>query len=223
MKTHFITYSDSNFEKQRINLVKYADKYFDYSIGYTREWLEETKFYSENKKLLDEKRGVGFWIWKPFIILDRLNSIPDGDIIFYLDAADVFKGELSEFLKDYFIKNNFDSLLTYGGQNKQKWYTKKDTFFIMGCDTEMYHNHIQLEAGMVCFKNNKNIRNIVSEWLFFCKNENVISDIENIYGNNYEGFVKHQSDQSVLTNLSIKYQLNINNILRMFVACNINQ
>lgn len=223
MNTHFITYSDCNFDTQRINLVNYASECFDNSYGYTREWLVETDFYSKNKSLLDSIRGAGFWIWKPFIILDKLNSIPDGDIVFYLDAADVFKIELPKFLIEYYNNSGVDSLLTFGGQNKQKWYTKKDTFFLMNCDEEKYHNHIQLEAGMICFKNNQNIRNIVSEWLFYCTNENIISDVENIHGDNYDGFIKHQSDQSVLTNLAIKYNLNINNLLRDFVTCNINQ
>ena len=46
MKTHFITYSDKNFETQRINLVNYANNTFDYSYGYNREWLVETDFYN---------------------------------------------------------------------------------------------------------------------------------------------------------------------------------
>lgn len=223
MKTHFITYSDKNFESQRLGIVNHAKNSFDYSYGYTREWLENTEFYNQNKSLLDNPKGAGFWIWKPFIILDKLNSIDEGDILFYIDCADVFLSEFSNFLKSYFKSNEVDCMLTYGGQNKQKWYTKKDTFYLMGCDTEKYHEHIQLEAGIIVVKNTKKIREIVSEWLHYCTITNIISDIDNIHGENYDGFIRHNSDQSVLSNLAIKYNLNINNLSRNFVICNVNQ
>lgn len=223
MNTHFITYSDKNFERQRINIINYANNTFDYTEGFTREQLVTTSFYNENKKLLDNNKGAGFWVWKPYIILEKLNSINENDIVFYLDCADVFANELSGVLKKYFTDNDTDHILTYGGQNKQKWYTKKDAFYLMDCDNKKYHEHLQLEAGILCFKNTEKIRKIVEEWLFYCTNENIISDIENIHGNNYDGFIKHQSDQSVLTNLAIKYNLNINRILRNFVTCNVNQ
>jgi hypothetical protein len=223
MKTHFITYSDKNFETQRINLVNYASNTFDYSYGYTREWLVETDFYKENSELLDNKRGAGFWIWKPYVILDRLNSIDDGDIIFYLDCADVFTIGLSDFLKDYFSNNNTDCLLAHGGSNKQKHYTKRDAFYLMGCDETRYHEHVQLEAGMLCFKNTEKIRKIIYEWLQYCTNPNIISDLPNLHGDNFDGFIVHQSDQSVISNLSLKYNLNTNNLLRNFVTCNVNQ
>jgi hypothetical protein len=223
MKTHFITYSDKNFENQKTSLVNYASKLFDVSQGYSREWLESTDFYLKNKLLLDNPKGVGFWIWKPFIILDKLNSINDGDIVFYLDAADVFTSEFPSFLKNYFTTNDIDCMLTYGGQNKQKWYTKKDTFYLMGCDNEMYHEHLQLEAGILVFKNTPKIREIVKEWLYYCTIDNIISDIPNIHGENYDGFIRHNSDQSVLSNLAIKYNLNMNNLSRRFVTCNVNQ
>jgi hypothetical protein len=223
MKTHFITYSDKNFETQRINLVNYANNTFDYSYGYNREWLVETDFYKENSELLDNKRGAGFWIWKPYIILNRLNSIDENDIIFYLDCADVFTIGLSDFLKDYFHNNNTDCLLSHGGSNKQKHYTKRDAFYLMGCDENRYHEHVQLEAGMLCFKNTNKIRKIIYEWLQYCTNPNIISDLPNLHGDNFEGFIVHQSDQSVISNLSLKYNLNTNNLLRNFVTCNVNQ
>ena len=223
MKTHFVTYSDKNFENQRLVIVNYAKNWFDSSQGYTREWLETTEFYEKNKKILDNSKGAGFWLWKPFVILDKLNSIEDGDIIFYLDCADVFYDGFSEFLKNYFLTNDVDCLLTYGSKNKQKWYTKKDTFYLMDCDTEKYHEHLQLEAGIIVFKNTQKIREIVKEWLYYCTINNIITDTPNIHGENYDGFIKHQSDQSILSNLAIKYNLNMNNLSRNFVICNVNQ
>jgi hypothetical protein len=54
-------------------------------------------------------------------------------------------------------------------------------------------------------------------------NPNIITDIENITGPNLHGFKDHRHDQSVLTNLAIKHNLNINRLLRNFITCNVNK
>lgn len=223
MKTHFVTYSDRNFESQRINLCNYAKKTFDYVHEYTRDWIEETEFYKKNFKLLDLDRGAGLWIWKPYIILETLKKIEYGDIIFYLDCADIFTEGLSNFLKNYYSQTKCDSLLTFGGQNKQKWYTKKDAFVLMNCDEPKYTDHVQLEAGIISLRKTDEIQKVINEWLEFCLVEDIIMDSPNLHGENYEGFIKHQSDQSILTNLAIRYNLNINDVTRNFVTCNVNQ
>jgi hypothetical protein len=221
MKIHFITYSDIKYRKQQIKLDEIASKFFILN-SYNRDWLIKTNFYLENKKILDLERGGGYWLWKPFIILDTLNKMEYNDVLFYLDCGDIFTDGLYDFLNLYFEKSDVDSLLTYGGQNKQRWYTKRDTFSLMNCDDEKYHEHTQLEAGMVCLRKTDKIIDIVKEWLFYCKNENILTDIENTQGPNLSGFIDHRHDQSILTNLSIKYNLNINNLLRQYITCNVN-
>jgi len=52
-----------------------------------RAALEQTEFYSQNKEILDTPRGSGLWCWKPWIILDLMNKLPDGEIIVYADAG----------------------------------------------------------------------------------------------------------------------------------------
>jgi hypothetical protein len=222
MDIYFITYSDEKFKDQQNNLDLHAEKFFNLN-SYNREWLVTTNFYKENKEILDLPRGGGYWLWKPFIILDTLNKMNDNDLLFYLDSGDKFSDGLSQFLNNYFSNNDIDSLLTFGGQNKQKWYTKRDTFILMDCDTKEYHNHLQLEAGIICLKKTDKIVKLVSEWLNYCSNPNIITDIENITGPNLHGFKDHRHDQSVLTNLAIKHNLNINRLLRNFITCNVNK
>lgn len=221
MDIHFITYSDEKYKEQQNNLDLHAEKFFKLN-SYNREWLITTKFYEKNKEILDLPRGGGYWLWKPFIILETLNKMNDNDLLFYLDSGDKFRDGLCQFLNDYFSNNNVDSLLTFGGENKQKWYTKRDTFILMDCDSPEYHNHIQLEAGVVCLKKTDKTIKLVSDWLHYCSNPNIITDIENITKPNLEGFKDHRHDQSILTNLAVKYSLNINNLLRQYITCNVN-
>jgi len=221
MKIHFVTYSDKKYRSQQEKLNERAINFFNLN-SYTQEWLISTDFYSKFKHILDLPRGGGYWLWKPMIILDVLNKIEYGDVLFYRDCGDSFKDGITEFLSDYFGNSNVDSLLTYGGENKQKWYTKRDAFSLMDCDEEKYYEHIQLEAGMICLRKTENNVNIVKLWLDYCTNPNIITDIENITGPNFDDFIDHRHDQSVLTNLAIKFNLNINNLLRQYVTCNVN-
>ena len=221
MKTYFITYSDNKFNKHRQNLNEQAKLTFDNVFTYDRNWLITTDFYLENKEILDQNIGAGFCLWKPYIILESLKMLNDNDILFYLDSADIFTNDLCSFLKNYF-NSDYEFILTYGGYNKQKTYTKRDCFILMGCDNEKYYEHIQLEAGMIGLKKTNHVIKILEEWLEFCKNKHILTNIDNIYGDNIDGFIAHRYDQSVLTNLAIKYNLNINRLLRNYITCNVN-
>ena len=35
----------------------------------------DQKFYETHKEILDMPKGVGYWLWKPYIILDAMNRI----------------------------------------------------------------------------------------------------------------------------------------------------
>ena len=79
----------------------------------------------------------------------------------------------------------------------------------MGCDEKKYHDHVQLEAGVLGLKKTKFTKNLISEWFEYAKNKNILTEIPNIGGQpNLPTFREHRYDQSILTNLSIKYNLN---------------
>lgn len=41
----------------------------------------------KNSKTLKCSTGAGYWLWKPYIILQSLKQLKDGDILFYSDAG----------------------------------------------------------------------------------------------------------------------------------------
>ena len=47
-------------------------------------------FYTRNKFILDQKRGAGYWLWKPYIIKDAFSTVNDGDYVFYVDSGAFF-------------------------------------------------------------------------------------------------------------------------------------
>lgn len=163
-------------------------------MDYDRIWLENTKFYGYHKHLLDQPRGNGYWAWKPYIMLDAINK---SDTVIYLDSSVVPQSkeaimEIVEATKDVgSIETEFIN---------REW-TKRECFRNMNCDEEKYWNANQVWAGVVVAK--RSGREILSEWFCHCSGFFTVSDTPS--EDNFEGFKEHRHDQSILTNILIKY------------------
>ena len=89
----------------KIILISFASKDLKRSIYRLKKQAHETKFYDEvkilteddfdnnfkiyiNKIILDgNKRGYGYFMWKPYILKKLLSEINFGDIINYVDVG----------------------------------------------------------------------------------------------------------------------------------------
>ncbi len=220
MKLHLLTYADGNYtEKQtELNFRALELKCFDYI------WLKEpqdvwsTKFYEENQKILEMERGAGYWLWKPFLIMETLKRMEDGDVLVYMDAGDWITADPAPFLRDKM--QNCGILLTLGSYSNAH-YTKRDCFIGMACDDPEYHNAIQVEAGIIVLKKCEASIALVSRWLEYARVASIITDIPNSLGKpNLPGFIDHRHDQSILTNLKVKHNLIATNEMRQFITCN---
>lgn len=219
MKISIVNYSNKNYLEKRLAL-NGKSKLFDSIFSYSEEWLKSTPFYGENIEILSQKRGAGYWLWKPYILLHSMQFINGGDVLFYMDCGDTFIDSLYFFLRGYFLDDSNNHIFTIGGLQNKCW-TKKDAFSLMSCDSEKYWNAPQLEAGIVGFRKTDFNISLIEEWLYFCRNSNILTDLPNISGNNFDCFVDHRHDQSILTNLQIKYNLSANSLLRKYVTCNV--
>ena len=209
MKLIYVNYSDLNYREHQDKLLNYvvSNSIFDGVMPYTREWLETTDFYKLNQSILDKDRLGGYALWKPYIILDALEKIDDNDVIVYMDCGDIpvftIRNHLLEYMSEhdqYFISQNHVGI--------HKNYTKGDCFHLMGCDEEKYWNAIQLEDGFLAFKKTDFNFTFLREWLKYCCDERIVTDIPNECGlPNFETFVDHRHDQSIITNLQIKHNL----------------
>ena len=84
---------------------------------------------------------------------------------------------------------------------------KRDSFVLMGCDSNEYITGKHLNASYQIYQKNKNTLSFVSEYLDICQNVNIITDTPNQHGPNYLGYYDHRHDQSVLSLLSIKHKI----------------
>ena len=225
IKVYLVNYSDSNFESIRNSINIRVSSFFDGIFSYNRNNLENSILYRECKFILDQKRGAGYWLWKPYFILKSLSNLKDGDVLFYSDCGDFFDIETINYIKNYFSYKESDFLISsFFGKNHnnllQKNLTKRDCFILMGCDFPEYHNEFQAEAGALALRKSKNSIEFVEEWLNYSKNINIITDEPNITLDNFDGFVDHRHDQSILTNLMVKYKIKGNSDLCKLIKFN---
>jgi hypothetical protein len=85
----FISYGNDNFISQKERIYKEAVdmEYFNGTIKiYEPNDLSE-EFKNATNGIINEKRGGGYWLWKPYIINDMLTKLNDNDILVYADAG----------------------------------------------------------------------------------------------------------------------------------------
>jgi|LakMenEpi03Aug12_release.lakeMendotaPanAssembly.Ray.scaffolds.fasta_scaffold156154_2 hypothetical protein len=220
-KIKVLTFSKGSFkqsqEKLKSHLISIG---INNLINYSDSDLPKD-FIDEFQDLFEQKRGYGYWIWKPFIILKELDNLADDEILIYMDSTDQPSNLFFEILNNHLKKEEI--YLVNRGYKNGEW-TKRDCFIMMNCDDKKYHNSIQLEAGVLGLKKTDNNIKLLTEWFEFCKNRNILTDLPNTCGlENLEGFKDHRHDQSILTNLSIKYGLKSYKLNQNIIWYNYNQ
>jgi hypothetical protein len=178
---YLMSYATTEFRKNQERLAASALRHgADKVLSYTLEDLEKTLFFSENKGILEMKRGAGYWLWKPFFILETLRCISEGSILIYADADVEIIADIEPLIS---ICERQQGIVLFSNDFRlNRAWTKRDCFVLMECDTEEYWNSEQLSGFLLLFM--KNIRNekFVSEWLTYCSDDRILTDSPNVAG-----------------------------------------
>src|SRR6266498_5640911 len=86
-----INYANDVFrESQKINSITGKEiGLFDQVISYSPKDIE-LDFFRKNRKILIQKKGNGYWLWKPYFIKKTLETLDYGDYLFYSDSGSYF-------------------------------------------------------------------------------------------------------------------------------------
>jgi hypothetical protein len=169
-------------------LVKECGKYNLPHNPYHQKWLRTTQFYMFNKNLLDEKRGAGFWAWKPYIMKDALAKVAQYDIVCYMDASTTLRVDPTAI-----IESVEDVLVCDSSWRNYNW-IKQDAFHFMHCDSDLYRNATQVWAGSVIVRNTEVGNDFVDDWLKYCCDRRIISDDKSVSGLEVPEFRDHRHD-----------------------------
>ena len=202
----YITYGDFRFKKQKEFAIKMAKKYgnFDKIISYFPEDIDEL-FKKKNKDILTQKRGGGYWLWKPYFIYKTLQELNYGDYLFYSDSGACFLKSVDILIKEL-EKYNQDIMGYEIGMIESQW-TKKELFLYLKMDDVKYSKTNQIMGGFVLCKKTEETMKFFKEYLEVACNEINITDkmIEKI--NQERDFIEHRHDQSIFSLLYKKYNL----------------
>jgi len=190
---HLVTYHtpDMSISAQRCKesaLKHGVDKVYQW----TRAALEQTEFYEQNKELLDQPRGSGYWAWKAFVILEALKQVKEGDTLIYMDVGvDLIKP------LHYLMPGNWNILLFGNMYDHQHW-CKMDIMEAIGC----HPNGKQCQASVILVR--PTARNLIEKWLHWCLVPGLIDDSPSKAPNHPE-FKDNRHDQAILTVLADMY------------------
>jgi len=176
----FITYGNDKFISARNRIRKEAENMgcFNGQIKvYTPEDFSD-EFKVAVGDVLNEPRGGGYWIWKPYIIADMLSKMKDNDILVYTDSGcslqPVGVPRLKEYIRMIAPETNrsvlamrlLDGTLHGSGSFLQKKWTSTPIFeyFQQSIDGEIA-NLNQILAGVIICRKCKESEEVIGKWL----------------------------------------------------------
>ncbi|AIL65925.1 hypothetical protein NOVO_07970 [Rickettsiales bacterium Ac37b] len=204
-----VQYSNRELQNQSAH-----DYGIDRIFTYSPQDLDH-KFYMDNKFILEKKRGAGYWLWKPYIILDAMRRLPEGEIILYLDGDYHIKNDLSLLVE---LTKKYNRVLVYNGMSaegkiklhtshaKNYHFVKRDAYVLMDCDREECYNALHLCASVVLLVNNQKNREFIQQWLKYSRDPRIVTEQPNvIFKEDVKKFLIHLHEQAILSLLYLRY------------------
>jgi len=184
-------------------------KYFHNHIKWTGDLLKETEFYKNNLDIFKYKKYFGYFLWKPYIILSTMiNYEGENKNILYCDSNLRFRSIGSfEYSFNQWLEKEKIFLVKHDHHYNYEW-TKRDTFILMDADEEKYWNAQQRWSILLGTTISEFPYRFFYRYLNFCKDINIVTEEPNVCGlPNLEGFREHRWEQSVLSILAEKYNI----------------
>jgi hypothetical protein len=150
-------------------------------------------------------------LWKPYIINETLKRLENDDLLFYIDSTYYFTETFTDLYKDIFNSNN--NLLLWKNKPNESSYSlknwcKRDVVQKYNMEDDVYNKNAEAcWAGAIVLKKNSFTDIFINEWLNMCCCDD-ITDRPSVGGNTSD-FIDHRHDQSLLSILVHKYNINL--------------
>lgn len=213
----FITFGagDQNFieaGKRLINQTKNLNL-FDDIILYSEEYLHQDDIFwiNHGNFITNNKKGYGYWLWKPYIIKKTMDEMCDDDILLYLDCGCEIDVNEKEFLINCFEIVKKDYIIGTLGVGYVKERCKMDLILRLDMNDNKYLDSRQRQSGANMYYICDQTRQLVNEWYKVACEYHLLDDTESM-NTNLDCFIDHRHDQSIFSLLTKKYNLysNIN-------------
>lgn len=220
---HYVTFSGARYDYTTQRIVEDAPKYgVDNVIVYDDFWLRECRpeYWSRvewfrNQRHKDEAgpRGVDWFIFKSYVMLDALRRIEPGDVFLFTDS-DTFPVTNLGYLYDTCVADGGVMLFGARGCLIREW-TKRDVMLLMGCDGPKYLDEWQTVGRFMLYRKPTGTgvefdsERFLLDWLAYTANPFVNTFEPSVLGPDQPELRQSRAEQSVLSNLRIRYGLPI--------------
>lgn len=200
--TVLISFAGSDVHRifqDRLHLT-YGSNFYD-NVRYDLAWLKFSGLYEKYKHIFSYKKYCGYFLWKPFIIEHALQHNPGKDILYLDTNIEITDFDRFESLYKYQMREQNMFLIQHWNR-VNKDYTKYDTFHIMEGLAPSIVNAYQVWTSVVGWGRFNS--NLLIDYKNYCLNENALTELPNVYGENLDGYVAHRWEQSILSILVAK-------------------
>ena len=166
---------------------------FDRLIEYTLNDIDND-FKRANEQIFREKKGLGLWLWKPYLINKALRKLETGDILFYCDSSSVFIGSIRPFIK--FMETQKLDFLPFSSPFKESHWTSEGVMEWFGLNRQQRESN-QLSASFLALKKTRFTKEIISDWLGCCQQYQLLSG--KTLKPESPRLIEHRYDQSLLS------------------------
>lgn len=208
---YFVTYGDDRFAKSRERIVREASEtgFFHSATFESPETLARDSIFRDAQKNpifskdLKARRGGGFWLWKPWVILKNLHSIQTGETLIYSDAGcempkENAQDQLAKLIAP--LAYTKEDIIGFVNPHIERHYNKADCLGHFGLSAHSSQALTrQVQGGrLVIRKSPKSVYQVERWWSVARDNPELFSNRPSVQPE-HETFIAHREDQSVLS------------------------
>jgi len=211
MKIYLISYGDAKYASQRefFRETALASSFFDEITIFSPEDIEPS-FSKHFQNVLKQRRGGGYWIWKPYLIQRVLETLDDDDILIYCDAGCMINDNGAERFNEYIelLMESESGCIGFELPHREIEYTKREVFDHFGSAEELILSN-QLMATVIMLRKCPHATMLINKWYeALCENPLLFTDDKDDTAQ-YADFIDHRHDQSIFSILRKTYQSEI--------------
>lgn len=157
------------------------------------------EFKDKYKQFFEQKRGAGYWVWKPYIILEEFKKLENkDDILIYIDSDKSFLTSINTYLNNFKADKSIMVFQLSDGFIEKQW-TKMDIFKKLNCENNKdITDTAQIESGYCILRNNQDSLNFLNTWFELNTDFNLVND-EPSKEKNFNEFIENRHDQSLFS------------------------
>jgi hypothetical protein len=208
MNLHLTYFGDNNFFIGKNRIKRQAENFgiFKSILEYGESDLENNLFWERHaKSMMIARLGMpqkyyGYYACKSYFVLQALESIPEDDVLLYVDSGCELNRNGINKLNQYYEECIDTEGVFFALDLPEIQWTKMDTYRrIMGDDDGHFMTR-QIISGIFFLKNTKMIRNLIEEWMDICvENNGKFLDDSPSNLSNDKIFKENRHDQSILS------------------------